>query len=83
MKCSICGTEQKVIGMAQMYIEDEKIGSEFPVRYPEILTSIKNKDICDNCMEIYQKIHSLFSGEDCIYNSKEYYGDGRNIPENS
>lgn len=85
MKCSICGIEQKKVGIGQMFFEgsDEPIGSEFPVYSTNFLTSIKNKDICDNCMDIYNKIWCLFMDVSFSSGGKEYYADGRNLPENT
>lgn len=78
-KCSICGTEQKQIGNISFGLE----GSENKITVEQyniqLLTYIKNKHICDNCMDTYYKIFSLFHDEDFSVGGNNYYADGRNL----
>ncbi len=84
MKCSICGMEQTIVGSGKMYFEgsDEQIGNDFPVYNTQFLMGINNKDICEKCADIYYKIYAMWHKEDFSCGGKEYFADGRNLPEN-
>lgn len=83
-RCSICGTEQKEIGTLKWRItnkdgESEKDYNVSPCYNINLMTGLKGKEICDNCMDIYRKIYALEHNIDFSCGSNMYYADGRNL----
>ena len=76
-KCSICGREEKQVGTYKFEIDGQK--SEIPAYNMQLLTLIKGKHICDECMDIYYKIYALMQDEDFSCGGEDYYADGRNL----
>ena len=77
-KCNICGTEQKQIGEGKISCGDKQLGT-IPIYNITILTYIKGKNICENCMNTYRKISALMDGWDFSCGGNHFYADGRNL----
>lgn len=43
------------------------------------MTHIQGKWVCDDCMDIYYKIHAMIAGIDFSCGGNKYYADGRNL----
>lgn len=79
-KCSICGTEQKQIGNFELTIDGQENSPIKIEKYNiQLLTYLKGKHICEDCMDTYHKIYALFQDIDFSCGGKEYYADGRNL----
>lgn len=76
-KCSICEQEQRIIDNGKVIIGDKII--ELPLYNIDLLTFIKGKNICNECMDIYNKIHALENNIDFSCGGTMYFADGRNL----
>ena len=77
-KCNICGTEQKVIGEGTLSFGDNKT-TKMPIYNITLLTYIKGKNICEDCMNTYRKISALMDDWDFSCGGNHFYADGRNL----
>lgn len=76
-KCSICGTEQKVIGEYKMHIGDNT--TIIPMYNIQLLIHIRGKDVCNECIDTYHKIDAIYRERNFSCNGIDYYADGRNL----
>jgi hypothetical protein len=79
MKCNICNRESVKGKPAYLVIGEEKI--EIQTYNPNISTFWGGVNICDDCMDTYNKIHALMSGMTFNWMGKDYFADGRNLKD--
>lgn len=75
-KCDCCGIEQVKIGEYDIFINDKKVGT-MPSYNILILTYVKGRQICEDCMDKYMYINSIFTGQDVSSGGIKYFADGR------
>ena len=79
-KCNICGATPKQIGSMGIKINNEKDSlTETPLYDRTTFTMIEGKRICNECMDIYDKIFALYHDVDFSCGDQYYYTDGHNL----
>lgn len=76
MKCSCCGTEKVQIGEFEIKIGDKKIDG-IPAYNIQMITYIKGRDICEDCMDKYMYVDTIMTGRNVSRGGIQYFGDGR------
>ena len=76
MECSCCGTEKVQIGEFEIKIGDKKI-EWVPAYNIQMITYIKGRDICEDCMDKYMYIDAIMTGRNVSRGGTQYFGDGR------
>ena len=75
-KCSCCGTEKVQIGEFEITMGDKRLNG-IPAYNIQMITQIKGRNICEDCMDKYMYIDAIMTGRDASRGGVRYFGDGR------
>lgn len=77
MKCNICNREQYKTGTRKLKIGNQSM--DIQCYNINIMTHWNGIDICDDCMDTYNKINAIMTDTTFSCGGNNYFADGRNL----